>query len=453
MGDRAREIIVEAVAREEKLQRIEAEAVELDTESDDSDDVSECDDGEDVVAVRTEHPQLKSTWGDDGEDAVAMMAVRRNRRSKTTTATQPKPTRGRDRGRAKTIGLSAECIEERRNLLTSIARLNAVANFDRKGRDAFDAEVLESAIATLRVCEADEAASPKAAEERSVAASLAVDVIKSFDAMREYLSEVKTVITRVDPHLRNNPGLVARLVGFEEKWEIGALLFNPDVMDEVCSLVVEVRSAARALPAFAEMLQNCDVELFLCLPRLIWLRYLAGAARKRRETDSSSAKTRRGRDRGRAKTMPTGGTFGANFTGCSDGSGLVRAMLQQRFDSAVFSDGLDALTDKFEKARCCIHQALCESEDQELATRFVFLQRAAAGSGDETSDDHYAQSLERGPLRRAAITAVEELMHDLEAYSMELQRHCPQDWNQCAAVLVQQLTEGDKTDRRAQFQV
>jgi len=352
-------------------------------------------------------------------------------------------------------GLVAEILEERRNLVTCIAQLNTVANFNRKGRDDIDAEVLESAIATLRECKADDAAAREGAEERNVASNLALDVIESFQAMREYFSVVKDLIHRVDPQLRHNHGLVARLEDFEETWEIGArYVADSDVRNEVCSLVAEVRSAARAVPALKEMLENCSVELFLCLPRIVWLRYLASTAKKRRDTgENARGKTLRGRNRGRAKTMPAGGTFGANDDGaCGDGSGLVRAMLPKRFDSAIFSDGVHALVVKFEKASCCIQQTLHETEDQELATRLVFLRRATAGSGEETSDN-YAESFKRGPGRAAAIAATEELMHDLEAYSMELQRHCAEDWNQCAAVLVQQLTECERKNRRSQFKV
>jgi hypothetical protein len=424
--DRARDIVVEAVNIEQKLQGIEAEAAKLRTDS--------IEDGPSRPAFELYGELQKLSYGDAS------------------------------------ARLRAEFMEARRNLVACIARLNAVANFNRKGRDDINVEVLESAMAILRDCKSDEATSPRSAEERAVAISLASDVLDSFKAMREYLSEVKTLISRVDPHLRNNPGLVARLVDFEETWEIGArYVCDAAVMDEVCGLVAEMRLAARAVPSLGEMLEHCAVELFLCLPRVAWLRYLASAASKKciKPGESSLAKAaqqKRGRNRGRAKTLPTGGTYGDRCqSGCS---GLVRAMLPRRFDSAIFSDGLDALVAKFEKARDCIQQALQEeqsscsdsgSDPQQvsdlLAARIIMLQRAVAGTGD-AAYDVYAQSLGQGPTREAAVNAVEELMHDLEAYSIELQRHCPEDWNQCAAVLVQQLTEGgEKKERRKGFRV
>ena len=53
-----------------------------------------------------------------------------------------------------------------------------------------------------------------------IAHILATDVVDSFSAMREYLREVELCLERVDPHLCNNAGLVARLVDWEESWEV-----------------------------------------------------------------------------------------------------------------------------------------------------------------------------------------------------------------------------------------
>lgn len=48
-------------------------------------------------------------------------------------------------------------------------------------------------------------------------------------------------------------------------------------------------------------------------------------------------------------------------------------------------------------------------------------------------------------LGRAAQDSIEDMMRALEPWSMELQRHCPDDWNQCSSILVQCLTRpGDE---------
>merc|ERR1719291_1383086 len=119
---------------------------------------------------------------------------------------------------------------------------------------------------------------------REAAQVLASDVVSAYDAMRNYLCEVGTCIERVDPHLCNNVGLVARLVDWEESWEVGARYVRDAAMlDAVCDLVVEVKAAQVLAPALATMCEDCDVELFLVLPRVILLCFLADPANKRTE--------------------------------------------------------------------------------------------------------------------------------------------------------------------------
>merc|ERR1719473_1777640 len=98
----------------------------------------------------------------------------------------------------------------------------------------------------------------------SAARILATDVVESFDAMREYLREVERCLERVDPHLCNNVGLVARLVDWEESWEVGArYVQHTPLLNALCDLVAEIRSAQRLAPALTSMCDECDVELFM----------------------------------------------------------------------------------------------------------------------------------------------------------------------------------------------
>jgi hypothetical protein len=314
---------------------------------------------------------------------------------------------------------------ERRRLIMFIGRLNAVANFSRKGRDDFAAEVIEVALQVCRqrhrMCGSH--GHGKQEEEMNVAGRLAADVVESFFAMRSYLSEVSGCISRVDPHLRNNPGLCARLVDFEETWEIGSrYVLDLAVRQEVCGLVTEVRHAAMRTQSLAAMCENCDAELFLYLPRIVWLRFLS-------QPEQSI--------------------------------GLVRALLPHRFSSTQNDQELDHLVAKYKAAMQHITNALLKDGGQLSAPEFcetrrarLLLMRRAASDATEMSET-YESLLVPGTRRDSAAAAVEALMHDLEAWSMELQRHCPDDWNQCAAVLVQQLSEGQSSpkDRRAQFKV
>jgi len=57
------------------------------------------------------------------------------------------------------------------------------------------------------------------------------------------------------------------------------------------------------------------------------------------------------------------------------------------------------------------------------------------------------------PAHRASLhTAVEDLMRDLEGWSLELQRHCPNDWNQCSAILVQCLNHETQKKQAVSFE-
>jgi len=64
----------------------------------------------------------------------------------------------------------------------------------------------------------------------------------------------------------------------------------------------------------------------------------------------------------------------------------------------------------------------------------VLVRRAVAGPGGWAD----------GPASEEQAVAVEALMKRVEGWSLELQRHCPEDWNQCSAVLVRCLAEQER---------
>merc|ERR1719188_2970437 len=77
----------------------------------------------------------------------------------------------------------------------------------------------------------------------------------------------------------------------------------------------------------------------------------------------------------------------------------------------------------------------------ELAAWHVLVKRAIAGSGD-APDSGGASEIYGGlkqSSRKEARAAVEDLMKELEQWSIRLQRHCPEDWNQCSAILLRCL--------------
>jgi hypothetical protein len=157
-----------------------------------------------------------------------------------------------------------------------LGKLNSVANTQGKGRDDFDAEVLERATAVLQSCSASVVSAQHFAVE--TARALATEVRESYEAMRRYLREVSTCLECVDPHLCKNAGLVQRLVDVEESWELGALYVQRKMtLDALCDWVSQIKVAQGLSSSFAAMCENCDVEMFLVMPRMIWLCFLKNA--------------------------------------------------------------------------------------------------------------------------------------------------------------------------------
>jgi len=166
--------------------------------------------------------------------------------------------------------------ELQQRFVRSLAKLNSVANNQGKGRDDFDAEVLERAAVVLQT--SNPHVDKHQAFATETAHALAKEVKESSDAMRKYLREVSTCMECVDPHLCKNIGLVERLVDIEESWELGALYVQRKMtLDTLCDWVSQIKVAQGLSASFAAMCENCDVEMFLVLPRMIWLCFLRNA--------------------------------------------------------------------------------------------------------------------------------------------------------------------------------
>lgn len=267
--------------------------------------------------------------------------------------------------------------QAQRLLIAGLNRMNASANIRRKGRDDLGELILVAASARLAEGCGDGAC------------VLAGNVTRSFRSMRGYLRDVAPCLERVDPHLSNNPELVSRLVDWEESWEIGGrYLQDPALLEAFSDLVAKLQVCQELAPAFQAMCEDCDVELFLVLPRLTWLWFLAEPAPR---------------------------------------APLLKALLPHRFcvkgEDACFDTELQGLLGRFRAV------ALLAGGTDAAWRRFV--QRAVAGAG-AAAEDRIGEALQ-------------EVAMDVERWSMELQRHCPDVWNQCAAVLLQCLTEAQST--------
>lgn len=319
-------------------------------------------------------------------------------------------------------GLALEALQElpeyrdqQQRLVGCLSHINSVANHRRKGRDDLAAGVLCSAFATLRRCEAARRAGHRS-EAVGAARVLATDVVESFAAVRCYLREVEQCMERVDPHLCNNVGLVERLVDWEESWELGARYVQREgVLNAVCDLVAEVRTAQRLAPALAKMCEECDAELFMVLPRIVWLRFLVKPQQQ------------------------------AEF---------LRDLLPHRFKAPEQQDDkvstqqrhcrIDAevvsFLDRFQQVRKTLvgaqrpgaaGEAAADKAAWEALVRRV-VNGVAGGAADAQRDNE-------GLATPGARAAIDGLVLELERWSIELQRHCPEDWNQCSAILVRCL--------------
>jgi len=309
---------------------------------------------------------------------------------------------------------SSDFQESERSLVACIAHLNSVANFKRKGRDDLSCNILESARDVMHRC----ATGQIRGAARDAAQILASDVVAAFDAMRSYLAEVSTCIERVDPHLCNNVGLVARLVDWEESWEIGLrYVQQADMFEAVIGVVSEFTAAQTMCPALITMCEDCDVELFLVLPRIVLLSFLSEPSSKRTELVKSLIPHR----------------FGAS----EDGS--VASLAKMHPD-------LQTLIDHYNETVCIVENKPFGASPATKGVAWeVFVKRAVLGPGD-SGDIYGGHSLQ-------SQKAVEDLMREVERWSLEVQRHCPEDWNQFSAVLVQCLTGGSPKDAAPQFEV
>lgn len=325
-----------------------------------------------------------------------------------------------------------EYYEAQKALVASIAHLNSVANFRRKGRDDLGADIIIAADEVLaRFRDQSLNNNREGVRLDSAAAILAGDVVTSFDAIRAYLREVGRCLERVDPHLCNNVGLVARLVDWEESWEIGArYVRQAPLLDSICDVVSELRKAQVLAPALSSMIEGCDVELFLIVPRIIWLSFISNPFKPRAE--------------------------------------LLRNLLPHRFGalaSSPLSQEIRDLITHYRTTSELIGQprplplgASTASSSDSLAPLGVWellIRRAVSGNADSHEGDYVRLPAEK---REAARMSVEALMKGVEKWSLELQRHCPEDWNQCSSVLIECLTGGSQkqpspTHPNGKFQV
>jgi hypothetical protein len=309
---------------------------------------------------------------------------------------------------------SAEYRKELGVLVKQIAKMNAAANSKGKGRDDLRAGIYFSARAILegqqRCDRRCDVILPNDRAEKCAAEMLAAHVVKSFEGMRRYLRSVSTCVDHVDPLLGNNAGLVAHLVDWEESWEMGSkYVQNRAVLHSVVNIVSEVKSAQKSSPNLVDMCDSCDPELFMVLPRMVWMQFLANPQQVVE---------------------------------------LFKTLLPKRFEASeeenpkqafTWDADIEALMKKFSS----VESKICGNVAWE-----ILIKRIVSGESCKDAYSHLPST-----ARQEAERAVEDFVHELEGYSIELQRVCPDDWNQCSAILVWCLNGGSPERKQEEFRV
>ncbi|CAE8589275.1 unnamed protein product, partial [Polarella glacialis] len=321
---------------------------------------------------------------------------------------------------------ASKCIDE---TVSVFARLNAVANSRGKGRGDLHGRVLRAAFDWLRQDREPEDCSELQGEgAQALIESVAGDVVCSFLKMQDYLREVALRMNEVDPSLANNSGLAERLLDLEESWAVGdRYLLDRAAFNSLLQLASTLEKFRRESPAFAGMLQECDAELFMVLPRLVWLSALhPGENRGGRlvlETILPDVKLI-----GDEPPQPGDRLYKLRVLFAKSLEGLVQ-WVHASTPSSCVSSGETLMAE----VAAAVEQALFEAA--------VSGPGAAGKTAYEVLSKHTAITLRTPSPAMAPFETLEDLMRELEGWSLELQRHCPQDWNGLSAVLVKTLQD------------
>ncbi|KAL8438390.1 hypothetical protein ACSSS7_000239 [Eimeria intestinalis] len=102
----------------------------------------------------------------------------------------------------------------RRQYVKKVFRLNAVANYRKKGQSNLDLGVLEASENIIKTSESEPGHIYSAVEH------MAAECVTSFNDFRGHINELGQSPERVDPHLGNNHVLVSHLCRVEETWQL-----------------------------------------------------------------------------------------------------------------------------------------------------------------------------------------------------------------------------------------
>lgn len=314
---------------------------------------------------------------------------------------------------------NAEYRQEVAKLVECMCRLNSLANTKGKGRSDLSTDILWDAMAIV--------SDSSDSTERQGGERLAVNVGKSFQRFRWYLRLASLCIEKIDPHLANNHGLVDHLVDWEESWELAAkYMKNSQMLGEISQVFGHLKQADHGM---VKMMEDCDADFCLGLPRLVWLRFLKSP--KTHFELLQSFLPPRFPD---ASEVGSEGEMKAIMEPCITDSGVQELMQKYSHVKNELMKQVQLETEK--EANGALSQAGLD-EVEHLLARQAFI-------GLNCEELCKACGKEVTTLQAAAS----DLMHSLEKLSMELQRCQPQTWNQYMAVIMQRITPEQQGPRQ-----
>ena len=164
------------------------------------------------------------------------------------------------------LSLNPDYNSLRKELITSIAYLNSVANIKGNGRIDLNIEILLKAESVMGTISNDQSKAIRV---------LACKIRESFENLEKFFIENEKKIDSFDPQLKNNRELVDILYEYERNWEKGLeFLMNHQKSRNLQFFSQLFEITAEKHVEFQEVLQTRDPIIFLIIPSLLILNKL-----------------------------------------------------------------------------------------------------------------------------------------------------------------------------------
>merc|ERR1712216_448012 len=180
---------------------------------------------------------------------------------------------------------------------------------------------------------------------------------------------------------------------------------DEDMRASLDHLLADIEKVHEMMPQFLRMCKDSDPEFFLVLPRVMWLSFLRNTTRDSllkdliphcfKDDDSSRP--------------------GSASKGSRDVMDLI-----EKFRS------VEALLVDAQKGSC---------HSRQKSAWEMLICRAVMASSKDRSRCFFERIRLEPHRQKECADAVDKLMLELEKWSMELQRHCPRDWNKFVELL------------------